>query len=1321
MPVANATKYELYVDNNAGLGSPEVSPINIPELETLTNTQFTISANWLTPGFNYTWKVIAKTPNGDVPSTEGKFTYSPSPVTQINWVPIYRTYHKTDIDHFYCTAPKHLQTADSAGFKYEKNEGFISLDPFQTANMKCVYRLYKDNKVNIKARYHFYTTDDTERDQKIKDGLNYEGIIGYCYGTYQQNTVKLYHLELNKAAPDERIDHFYTTSEFEKSQALKQNYVDKGFIGYVSLDGGQATVPLTESQPEVGSGINPFNGSLSNVEKTSFSIPEGKIGLSFTHFYNSGAINLVNSFNPLGPGWNHNYNMSLMVSDNIVIVNMPNGINVYDRNSLYPITKGVYNKLTRQTQTIYRLKTKDQTEYIFEMMRDNDSTAVLTAIVDRHDNAIRLLHDEYKRLLSVKLPSNRSIDFTYFTEIGKTNLIQSIKDPIDRTISFEYDNNNNLIKFTDAKNLATNYTYGTTSLFGLYLQSITYADGTKITNTFDPKTKRLISQNFIDAQTQKQTNINVLSPTKFEVRDENDKKITMSYDANNNINELLSLKGDVKYEYTDVANPTKPTEMIDGKGFITTVSYNSMGDPLTINKPVSCIHKYEWNATNDLVKYTNPLNIATNFAYTNGNLAAITTQRGVTNMTYLINGNINTINDPLSQTITYSYDTYRNVETISDVLGNRTRYDYDLVSRVIKLTDANNQVTNYSFDANDLMKSTTDALNKTTLYSYDNANRLTGVTDARGNISSMTYNPLTGLLDYSTDQLGNRTNYTYFENSSIKSIVNRNNQTINYAYDEINRLKSVIGININRTFTYDLNDNIEKIDDNNGTLSFSYDEQNRLISHTDFYNNLVKYGYDKVGNIIQRIYKTGKVVDYTYYPDNLLYTVKDWGGRITTYTYRNDGSIDQVNLPNGTSTKYSYDAAGRLIGLANKKSDGTIINSYTYTLDGVGNHKNVTSNEPLSSTPLTPANITYGYDKSNRIQNAGSINFTHDLNGNMKKQIDGSATTDFTYDTENKLTNVSGTFNASYGYDAMGYRRSATRNGINTRYVLDVNGSMENVLMETNASDAPLYYYIHGNGLLYRIKDSDNSAQYYHYDSRGSTVAITNQSQNVTHKYAYDAFGKVTNSVEPEAGFNPYRYVGQYGVMYENADLYFMRARYYKPEIGRFMSEDPVWGVNLYGYANNNPLIYIDLTGKFANAILIGAAVGGVIDVAAYIAEESAKKEKITLKGLAFSFGYGAAKGAATVINPIFGKVTATAISFLDSYIKSGSVKEALYDGGSTLLFSFIPGKWTSAGKYPLGFHGNSYTGRIGKSLVEGVSSELISMPSKGLKSFIMK
>jgi RHS repeat-associated protein len=84
----------------------------------------------------------------------------------------------------------------------------------------------------------------------------------------------------------------------------------------------------------------------------------------------------------------------------------------------------------------------------------------------------------------------------------------------------------------------------------------------------------------------------------------------------------------------------------------------------------------------------------------------------------------------------------------------------------------------------------------------------------------------------------------------------------------------------------------------------------------------------------------------------------------------------------------------------------------------------------------------------------------------------------------------------------------------------------------------------------------------------------------MANKYAYGIFGQVID--EEEQVENHFKYVGAFGVMDEGNGLYYMRARYYDPEVGRFISKDPIGlegGINLYAYVGGNPLNYIDPLG----------------------------------------------------------------------------------------------------------------------------------------------
>jgi len=257
--------------------------------------------------------------------------------------------------------------------------------------------------------------------------------------------------------------------------------------------------------------------------------------------------------------------------------------------------------------------------------------------------------------------------------------------------------------------------------------------------------------------------------------------------------------------------------------------------------------------------------------------------------------------------------------------------------------------------------------------------------------------------------------------------------------------------------------------------------------------------------------------------------------------------------------------------LINSNSSGTIIAGYAFTLDELGNHLTEEKVEPYGIPSLTAMSNTGTYNTENEITNYAGTTFQFDANGNQTKK----GNTNATFDKADKLTSYG---NNSYVYDGLGFMRQATRNGSTKRYVWDISG-MGNILAETNSSGTPQYYYIHGLGLAARVKANNTSdVRYYHYDFRGSTIAMTNSSRNITHQYSYLPFGGIANESEGD-GDNPFKFVGKYGVMNEGNDISFMRARFYDAQGGRFMSEDPVWNTNLFNYASNNPISNIDPMG----------------------------------------------------------------------------------------------------------------------------------------------
>ncbi|MBI5056236.1 MAG: choice-of-anchor D domain-containing protein [Nitrospirae bacterium] len=507
-----------------------------------------------------------------------------------------------------------------------------------------------------------------------------------------------------------------------------------------------------------------------------------------------------------------------------------------------------------------------------------------------------------------------------------------------------------------------------------------------------------------------------------------------------------------------------------------------------------------------------------------------------TTASYYANGLTQTTTDGRSAVTTLTYDSYGNPQTTKVGAHPVLTTNYYPIGIMYSLTDQVGSTTNFNEYNNRLqLKLKTDPLGKTTSFTYDDAGRLLYKIDRKGHMIDYAYTP-TDKVERVTYPDTSTVNYTYDQYDQLTVMQDSIGNT-GYAYDTIGRLTS-------STFTYSLN-----------PASFS-----------------VSYEYDANGNMTKLIYTGNKSVSYTYDELNRLETVKiDWLNQTATYYYDDAGRLYFVMNFNGTVTIYGYDNANRLISLENKKSDATTLASYSFTLDGNGNRTQVVQNEPLVQI-LSPENASYTYnDKKNRLLAANTASFGYDFEGQLSTAY-GST---YSFDYEHRLTGIGS--NTQFFYDGKGNRVQAVRDGVTTRYIYDASG---NLLAEADGSNNITSYYIYGAGLLARVTPA-NQVYTYHFNAVGSTIAMSNSSQAVVNKYAYDPFGKILNQVE--AIPQPLKFVGQHGVMTEPNGMYYMRARYYDPEVGRFISEDPIGfeggDTNLMAYVGNNPILLIDSEG----------------------------------------------------------------------------------------------------------------------------------------------
>ncbi len=135
--------------------------------------------------------------------------------------------------------------------------------------------------------------------------------------------------------------------------------------------------------------------------------------------------------------------------------------------------------------------------------------------------------------------------------------------------------------------------------------------------------------------------------------------------------------------------------------------------------------------------------------------------------------------------------------------------------------------------------------------------------------------------------------------------------------------------------------------------------------------------------------------------------------------------------------------------------------------------------------------------------------------------------------------------------------------------------------MDLDEQGNPTAYYVYGMGLISKEEVSSNETYYYHFDRPGSTIALTNSTGVITDTYEYDNYGELLNHTGTTQ--NRFLYNGRDGVQTDSNGLYYMRNRYYSPEIKRFVNRDVVQGnitdaqtFNRYSYVNGNPISYID-------------------------------------------------------------------------------------------------------------------------------------------------
>lgn len=790
-------------------------------------------------------------------------------------------------------------------------------------------------------------------------------------------------------------------------------------------------------------------------------------------------------------------------------------------------------------------------------------------------------YDSNDRIILKKDLSEKPTVYSY----NQNGLLASVKNPIDEVMSFDYDSYGNMAKILYPSNKSVSIGYDIMNRESAYrttqgkiwskkydelgnMTTETMPDGTVRVSKFDSQNRKIsekigtLSYDYVYDAVGRLTKSSSQAGESTYIYDLKD-RLTSSTDPNTN---------NVKYSYDNQDNIAK-------------IKYpNGRIVQNTYDKKSQLISQTDWNGQTITYTYT-PFGEISTVKYPNGITQSRTydTKNLLSDIVYTNSGQIKVFSQ------TYTRDSNGYITSIKEdgtaVTPQTTEYKYDSLNRLVSSTRKNSSASNtYKYDSlgNMLSSITTQTISGGQIPTvYSTINLVQSGINSKPSAPVTLNKPITSgnllLVAVSipsqaipstsiTDNKGN--SYTLV--AKTPTVVNGNILAIFAAKNKLNSSTPT-------TFSTTLTKATLAVMEYSGV-----DVGTKYIGGSS--NSSGKSTSISVDKPVSTTPTLNVAVGWSATPSNAWSVGKDYTLRVSNTGASGEYRIAVADISEKVNTTLSSSVALNVKTSDNWKG---LVVSLVPTVKTAGSNtqtttKTITTNYKYNSDNELVSSVKSGDGIANE-----TSTYTYDKNGNMTSVTSGNTVKTYIWNSSNqlisvKLNNVTG---AQFSYDALG-NRIAKKGASIIRYVNDISTNA-NVITEMTNANVPTRMNMVGPLGQISTGDVGNTTRLYPIvDSIGSTRLLTDSSGNIIQKYSFDDYGNKTTVDVVGKPSTQYQFAG------ENLDtetgLYYLRARYYDPSIGRFISRDPYRGQidnvttqNAYPYTADNPINYTDPSGKW--------------------------------------------------------------------------------------------------------------------------------------------